>query len=57
MVRAGVNPQIARKWSRHDSDSMFTRYGILTTDDMRAAFETTEKFREMEKRKVVAIGR
>jgi len=57
MVRAGVNPQVARKWSGHETDSMFTRYAILTTDDMREAFQTTEKFREVEKRKVVAIAK
>ena len=55
MVRAGINPQIARKWSGHLSDSMFQRYSILTTDDMRQAFETTEKFREAEQQKVIAM--
>jgi integrase len=59
MVRASINPQIAKKWSGHISDSMLNRYSILTTDDMREAFETTEKFRDSEQQKesnVVAIG-
>jgi integrase len=55
MVRAGINPQIAKKWSGHVSDSMFQRYSILTTDDLREAFETTEKFREAEQQKVVSM--
>jgi integrase len=55
MVKAGVSPQIAKKWSGHISDSMFARYSILTTDDLREAFETTQKFREAEKAKVVAM--
>ena len=56
MVRAGINPQIAKKWSGHKSDSMFQRYSILTTDDMREAYERTEKFRETEAQKVVPIA-
>jgi len=59
-LAASINPQIARKWSGHLSDSMFQRYSILTTDDLREAFETTEKFREAEAAKqpqVVSMGR
>jgi integrase len=56
MVRAGINPQIAKKWSGHVSDEIFQRYSILTTDDMREAFEQTEKFRETEAAKVVSIA-
>lgn len=55
MVRAGISPQIAKRWSGHTSDSMFQRYSILTTADMREAFETTEKFREPAQTKVVAF--
>jgi integrase len=55
MVRAGIAPQIAKRWSGHASDSMFQRYAILTTDDMREAFETTQNFREPAQTKVVAI--
>lgn len=55
MVRAGISPQIAKRWSGHSSDSMFQRYAILTTDDMREAFQTTEKFREPVQTKVVAF--
>lgn len=56
MVRAGVNPQIAKKWSGHVSDSMFQRYSILTTEDMREAFGAAEKFREPEEQKVLTMG-
>jgi hypothetical protein len=54
MVRAGIDPQIAKPRSGHVSDSMFQRYSLLTSDDMREAFETAEK-REPEKQKVVAM--
>jgi len=55
MVRAGISPQVAKRWSGHTSDSMFQRYSILTTDDMREAFEVAEKFREPAQTKIVAI--
>jgi len=55
MVRAGISPQVAKRWSGHTSDSMFQRYAILTTDDMREAFEATEKFREPAQPKVAQM--
>ena len=56
MVQAGVNPQVAKKISGHKSDSMFQRYSILTTDDLRAALERTEQYRTAAAAKVVAIS-
>jgi integrase len=60
MVQAGVNPQVAKKISGHKTDSMFQRYSILTTDDLRAALEKTEQYRAAEAAKqprVVSMGR
>jgi integrase len=57
MVKAGVNTQVAKQWSGHRSDSMFERYSILTTDDMREAQEKTELYRQSQREKVVAIAR
>jgi len=56
MVKAGINPQVAKRWSGHVSDSMFQRYSILTTDDLRSAFTQTEQYRAAEKAKVVPIA-
>jgi len=57
MVQAGIPTQIAKRWSGHKSDSMFERYSILTTDDMRLALQQTEQYRESQREKVVAIAK
>jgi integrase len=57
MVKAGVNTQVAKQWSGHKSDSMFERYSILTTDDMREAARRTEEYRKTQREKVVAIAK
>jgi integrase len=57
MVKAGVNTQVAKQWSGHKSDSMFERYSILTTDDMREAAKKTEEYRKSQREKVVAIAK
>jgi integrase len=57
MVKAGVNTQVAKQWSGHKSDSMFERYSILSTDDMREAAKKTEEYRKSQREKVVAIAR
>jgi integrase len=57
MVKAGVNTQVAKRWSGHTSDSMFERYSILTTDDMREAQKRTEEYRQSQREKVVAIAK
>jgi integrase len=56
MVKAGVNTQVAKQWSGHKSDSMFERYSILTTDDMREAAKKTEDYRKSQREKIVAIA-
>ena len=57
MVKAGVNTQVAKQWSGDKSDSMFERYSILTTDDMREAQKRTEEYRKSQREKVVAIAK
>jgi integrase len=57
MVKAGVNTQVAKQWSGHKSDSMFERYSILTTDDMREAARKTEEYRKSQREQVVAIAK
>ena len=56
MVKAGVRTQVAKQWSGHKADSMFERYSILDTDDMREAQKKTEEYRATQREKVVAIG-
>jgi integrase len=46
MRKAGVATQVAKKWSGHVTDSIFQRYSILNTDDMRDAQKQTEDYRE-----------
>jgi integrase len=58
MVQAGVPQATAQRISGHKSSSMFQRYAIICTDDLRTALEKTEAYRETAaKQKVVAIGR
>lgn len=57
MVKAGVNTQVAKQWSGHKSDSMFERYSILTTDDMREAARKTEEYRKSQREKVVVMAK
>lgn len=55
MVQAGVNPQVAKKLSGHKSDSMFSRYSIIVTDDLREAQNRTEAYRKNQQQKVIAM--
>jgi integrase len=57
MVQAGVSTQVAKKWSGHSSDSVFERYSIIITDDMREAQKQTEEYRKSQREKIVAIAK
>jgi hypothetical protein len=57
MTQAGTPQAVAMKISGHKTASMFQRYNIVATDDMRAALERTERYRveTAEKQKIVAM--
>jgi integrase len=51
--RAGVRRDVARAISGHRTDSLYSRYNITSTEDVRAALAQTEAYREAT-RKVAA---
>jgi integrase len=60
MVQAGVPQATAQRVSGHKSSSMFSRYSIICTDDLRTALEKTQTYRDAEAAKqpqVVSMGR
>ena len=44
MVRAGVNPDIARQISGHRTPAIFSRYNIISETDLRQAIEQTSAY-------------
>jgi len=44
MVRAGVNPDIARQISGHRTAAIFSRYNIITEADLRDAMHRTSEY-------------
>jgi len=44
MVRAGVNPDIARQISGHRTPAIFSRYNIITETDLRQAVKRTSEY-------------
>jgi hypothetical protein len=55
MTQVGVPQAVAMKISGHKTASMFTRYNIVCTDDLRTALEKTEQYRATAKQKVVSM--
>jgi integrase len=56
MTMAGIPQAVAMKVSGHKTASMFQRYNIIATDDLRTALERTEQYRAtVAKEKIVAI--
>jgi integrase len=44
MVRAGVNPDIARQISGHRTAAIFSRYNIISETDLRQAMQRTSEY-------------
>lgn len=44
MVRAGVNPDIARQISGHRTPAIFSRYNIISEADLRQAVQQTSDY-------------
>ena len=44
MVRAGVNPDIARQISGHRTPAIFSRYNIISEADLRQAVQRTSDY-------------
>ena len=44
MVRAGVNPDIARQISGHRTPAIFSRYNIISEADIRQAVKRTSDY-------------
>jgi integrase len=59
LTAAGVSQAVAMRISGHKTASMFQRYNIVCTDDLKIALEKTQKFRKREaaKQKVVKMRR
>jgi integrase len=55
MTQAGVPQAVAMKVSGHKTTSMFQRYNIVATDDLRTALERTEEYRKTAGEKVIRI--
>jgi hypothetical protein len=50
-VKSGVPTSIARKVTGHETDSMFNRYGIFKTEDIREAMEQAAEYRLLQEKK------
>jgi integrase len=55
LVRAKVPRSIAKKWTGHESDTVFERYNIIEGDDMQEAAELLEQYTQGTRAKVVSI--
>jgi integrase len=46
LIKSGASVQEAKAWSGHKSDSVFFRYSILTTDDLKKTQDKAERYRK-----------
>jgi integrase len=56
MIRAGVAQTIAMKITGHKTATMFQRYNIADTEDLREALSATALYREAGREKVRSIA-
>jgi len=56
LIRSGVDETVAMRITGHKTRSIFDRYNITNTDDLREAMLSVEKYRKAQKQTVVAMG-
>lgn len=56
MIRAGVPQTVAMKITGHRTTSIFDRYNVSDTDDLREALRKTYGYREERRKKILAMG-
>ena len=57
LIRSGTPQSVAMKVTGHKTDSMFRRYKITHTDDIRKALESLSAYRNEREQKLVAIAK
>jgi integrase len=55
LIRSGVEESVAMRVVGHKSTSMFQRYNITDSEDVRAAMLSVEKYRKAQEQRVVAM--
>jgi len=56
LIRSGVPQSVAMRITGHKTASMFTRYNITDTEDVREALRSAQRYRASQQRNVVAIS-
>ena len=57
LIRSGVPQSVALRITGHKTASMFTRYNITDTEDVREALRSAQRYRDSQQRNVVAISK
>jgi integrase len=55
LIRSGVDETVAMRITGHKTRSVFDRYNISDTEDLREAMLSVEKYRKTQKQKVIAM--
>jgi len=56
LIRSGVDETVAMRITGHKTRSIFDRYNVTNTDDLREAMLSVEKYRKTQKQTVIAMG-
>jgi len=56
LIRSGVDETVAMRITGHKTRSIFDRYNVTDTDDLREAMLSVEKYRKTQKQTVIAMG-
>jgi len=57
LIRSGVPQSVAMRITGHKTASMFTRYNITDTEDVREALRSAQRYRAGQQQNVVAISK